>query len=367
MKFGISFTTTFLNQGNALVNVYKDGTVQVSTGGTEMGQGLNTKIRQLVADEFAISYQDVKLMVTSTEKNNNTPPTAASASTDLNGMAAVNACQKIRDNLCRFASKYFASEGTGLKPSTSNICFEDSAVYDQRNPANKLSFKELVELAFMNRVSMGERGFYQTPEINFNRETEKGEPFFYYTTGAAVSEILIDRFTGQLTLERSDLLVDIGESINPGIDRGQIIGGFIQGVGWVTNEELRYSDKGELLSFSPTTYKIPNIQDLPEIFNVDTISNPHHQINIRRSKAVGEPPLMLCLSVWMAVKHALSCVRSGVCPQLNLPATAEEILRRLTDLKHQTKEHAEELDPAEESEVALVSTPEQTSKDQQAA
>ena len=357
MKFGISFTTKFLNQGNALVNVYKDGTVQVSTGGTEMGQGLNTKIRQLVADEFAISYDDVRMMITSTEKNNNTPPTAASAGTDLNGFAAVNACQKIRSNLSAFASRYFASEELGLDHSVEHICFEESSVFDDRTPDKTLSFRELVQLAFMDRVSMGARGFYRTPEINFNRDIEKGEPFFYYTTGAAVSEVLIDRFTGYLKLERSDLLMDIGESINPGIDRGQIIGGFIQGVGWVTNEDLRYSDKGELLSYSPTTYKIPNIQDLPEIFNVDTISNPHHQINIRRSKAVGEPPLMLCLSVWIAVKHALSFVQNGVSPQLNLPATGEEILRRLTELTNDSKNYGTVDDSTKEPEVSMVSLP----------
>ena len=357
MKFGISFTTKFLNQGNALVNVYKDGTVQVSTGGTEMGQGLNTKIRQLVADEFAISYDDVRIMITSTEKNNNTPPTAASAGTDLNGFAAVNACQKIRSNLSAFASRYFASEELGLDHSVEHICFEESSVFDDRTPDKTLSFRELVQLAFMDRVSMGARGFYRTPEINFNRDIEKGEPFFYYTTGAAVSEVLIDRFTGYLKLERSDLLMDIGESINPGIDRGQIIGGFIQGVGWVTNEDLRYSDKGELLSYSPTTYKIPNIQDLPEIFNVDTISNPHHQINIRRSKAVAEPPLMLCLSVWIAVKHALSFVQNGVSPQLNLPATGEEILRRLTELTNDSKNYGTVDDSTKEPEVSMVSLP----------
>ena len=357
MKFGISFTTKFLNQGNALVNVYKDGTVQVSTGGTEMGQGLNTKIRQLVADEFAISYDDVRMMITSTEKNNNTPPTAASAGTDLNGFAAVNACQKIRSNLSAFASRYFASEELGLDHSVEHICFEESSVFDDRAPDKTLSFRELVQLAFMDRVSMGARGFYRTPEINFNRDIEKGEPFFYYTTGAAVSEVLIDRFTGYLKLERSDLLMDIGESINPGIDRGQIIGGFIQGVGWVTNEDLRYSDKGELLSYSPTTYKIPNIQDLPEIFNVDTISNPHHQINIRRSKAVAEPPLMLCLSVWIAVKHALSFVQNGVSPQLNLPATGEEILRRLTELTNDSKNYGTVDDSTKEPEVSMVSLP----------
>ena len=357
MKFGISFTTKFLNQGNALVNVYKDGTVQVSTGGTEMGQGLNTKIRQLVADEFAISYDDVRMMITSTEKNNNTPPTAASAGTDLNGFAAVNACQKIRSNLSAFASRYFASEELGLDHSVEHICFEESSVFDDRTPDKTLSFRELVQLAFMDRVSMGARGFYRTPEINFNRDIEKGEPFFYYTTGAAVSEVLIDRFTGYLKLERSDLLMDIGESINPGIDRGQIIGGFIQGVGWVTNEDLRYSDKGELLSYSPTTYKIPNIQDLPEIFNVDTISNPHHQINISRSKAVAEPPLMLCLSVWIAVKHALSFVQNGVSPQLNLPATGEEILRRLTELTNDSKNYGTVDDSTKEPEVSMVSLP----------
>ena len=357
MKFGISFTTKFLNQGNALVNVYKDGTVQVSTGGTEMGQGLNTKIRQLVADEFAISYDDVRMMITSTEKNNNTPPTAASAGTDLNGFAAVNACQKIRSNLSAFASRYFASEELGLDHSVEHICFEESSVFDDRTPDKTLSFRELVQLAFMDRVSMGARGFYRTPEINFNRDIEKGEPFFYYTTGAAVSEVLIDRFTGYLKLERSDLLMDIGESINPGIDRGQIIGGFIQGVGWVTNEDLRYSDKGELLSYSPTTYKIPNIQDLPEIFNVDTISNPHHQINIRRSKAVAEPPLMLCLSVWIAVKHALSFVQNGVSPQLNLPATGEEILRRITELTNDSKNYGTVDDSTKEPEVSMVSLP----------
>ena len=367
MKFGISFTTTFLNQGNALVNVYRDGTVQVSTGGTEMGQGLNTKIRQLVADEFGISYYDVKLMITSTEKNNNTPPTAASASTDLNGIAAVNACQKIRSKLCVVASNYFKNQEKGLKPSVKQICFEDNSVFDKRNPKNKLAFRKLVQLAFMERVSMGERGFYQTPEIQFNRDTEKGEPFFYYTMGASVSEVLIDRFTGQLSLERADLLMDIGESINPGIDRGQIIGGFIQGLGWVTNEELRYSDKGELLSFSPTTYKIPNIQDLPEIFNVETITNPYHQINIRRSKAVGEPPLMLCLSVWSAVKHALSSVQKDACPQLNLPATAEEILRRLTELKQQDKDNTAKHDAEKEAEVVVVQQNELPIKKKQAA
>ena len=363
MKFGISFTTKFLNQGNALVNVYKDGSVQVSTGGTEMGQGLNTKIRQLVADELAISYDDVRIMVTSTEKNNNTSPTAASAGTDLNGLAALDACQKIRKNLTEFASSYFANSEQGIEPSPEHICFEagiyggKSIVYDERLPENKITFRELVQKAYMERVSLGERGFYRTPEIDFNPAKQKGEPFYYYTTGAAVSEVLIDRFTGQLQLKRVDLLMDIGETINPGIDKGQIIGGFVQGMGWVTNEDLRYSDKGELLSYSPTTYKIPNIQDLPKIFNVDTIENPQHKINVRRSKAVGEPPLMLCLSIWIAVKHALSALRDDKIPQLNLPATAEEILRRITEQNDYSKKDAAGKISLDESEVTLVSLP----------
>ncbi len=359
MKFGISFTTKFLNQGNALVNVYKDGTVQVSTGGTEMGQGLNTKVRQLVAEELNISYDDVLIMETSTEKNSNTPPTAASAGTDLNGMAAIKAARKIKNNLIEFASCYFSSLKKGIEPSVESIKFEMkdkgiTEIYDLRFPEKRITFRDLVGFAFMDRINLGERAFYKTPKINFNRDTAKGEPFYYFTTGAAISEILIDRFTGVLKIERSDLMLDIGKSINPGIDRGQILGGFIQGVGWVTNEDLRYSDKGELLSYSPTTYKIPNIQDIPDVFNLETIENPYHKINVHKSKAVGEPPLMLCLSVWIAVKHALSFISKGTIPQLNLPATGEEILRRITELEKISKYGKKNNYSSNESEVSLV-------------
>jgi xanthine dehydrogenase large subunit len=333
VKFGISFTTKFLNQGNALVNIYKDGSVQVSTGGTEMGQGLNTKIRQLVADELGVSYEHIRVMTTSTEKNNNASPTAASAGTDLNGMAAVEACRKIRERLAPLAAGQLENPEVGITADASFIHFAHDQVWDERLPETRMPFPDLVKQAYMERISLGERGFYRTPGVDFNRETGSGYPFFYYTTGAAVAEVSIDRFTGNLALQRADLLMDIGESINPGIDRGQVIGGFIQGVGWVTNEELRYSSEGALLSHSPTTYKIPNIQDLPEMLQVDFIHNPNHQINVRRSKAIGEPPLMLCISVWMAVKHALSCVRPGVIPRLNLPATGEEILKRLSELE----------------------------------
>ncbi|HLJ97087.1 MAG TPA: molybdopterin cofactor-binding domain-containing protein, partial [Gemmataceae bacterium] len=331
VKFGISFTRRTLNQANALVNIYLDGTIQVSTGGTEMGQGLSTKIRQLVADQFSLPAEAVLIMPTSTEKNNNTSPTAASASTDLNGTAAVRACEALRQRLADVAAHYFASSAKGLVASPLHIGFADGKVFDSRCPAAVLAFRELVGLAYEQRVSLGERGFYATPGVDFNRETGQGNPFLYYTNGCAVAEVLIDRFTGEVRVTRVDVLLDIGQSINPGIDRGQVIGGFVQGMGWVTTEELRYAANGELLSHSPTTYKVPNVTDLPPIFNVAFLDNREHRWNVYSSKAVGEPPLMLGISVWMAIKHALSFVSAGQIPRLNLPATNEEVLRRLSE------------------------------------
>jgi xanthine dehydrogenase large subunit len=327
VKFGISFTTKFLNQANALVNVYTDGTVQVSTGGTEMGQGLNTKIRQLVADELGVPYPDVIVMPTSTEKNNNTSPTAASAGTDLNGAAAVNACRKIKARLAEYAARIFASAEDGIVESPEHIEFADGVVSDVRRTDNRIPFGKLCEQARRDRIDLGARGFYITPGVDLNRETGKGNPFLYFTQGAAVAEVTIDRFTGELTVSRADLLLDIGKSINPGVDMGQITGGFIQGMGWVTAEALIYNEKGELLSHSPTTYKIPAITDVPPVFRCEFFPNDDNIHNIRRSKAVGEPPLLLGVAVWAAVKHALSFLPRDVDPQLALPATGEEILR----------------------------------------
>jgi len=340
IKFGISFTTKFLNQGNALVNIYTDGTVQVSTGATEMGQGVNVKIRQLVADEFAIDPSRVVMMPTSTEKNNNTSPTAASASTDINGAAAVRACQEIKGRLAEFAAQRLADTEAGLQGSPRHINFVDGHVIDSRRPQVKVPFAQLCDEARRHRVDIGSRGFFATPGVDFNRETGRGTPFFYYTQGAALAEVLIDRFTGQLSIPRVDLLIDIGESINPGVDRGQIIGGFVQGMGWVTTEALVYGERGELLSHSPTTYKIPAITDLPTEFNVATFDNSDNVQNIRSSKAVGEPPLMMGISVWAAVKNALSYVQPGRDISLSVPATGEEILRCLTDLS-QVREQSE--------------------------
>src|SRR5215212_5257362 len=329
VKFGISFNTKFLNQGNALVNVYLDGSVQVSTGATEMGQGVNTKIKQIVADELGIDAESVIVMPTSTEKNNNTSATAASSAADLNGGAAADACQRIRERMAVVAADYFARV-SHIPVTPDSVVFENghARVAEQRVP-----WPALVKMCYVERVSMGERGFYATKGLDWDADTGCGTPFLYFTKGCSVSEVEIDRFTGAMRVLRSDLLMDIGRPINPGIDRGQITGAFVQGLGWLTNEEMRYAPGGELLTHSPTTYKIPNIQDLPEVFNVDWIDNDTNQLNIRASKAVGEPPLLLAISVWIAVKNALTYLAGGEIPTLHAPATGEEILLRMTELR----------------------------------
>lgn len=335
VKFGISFNTKFLNQASALVNIYTDGTIQVSTGATEMGQGVNTNIQQIVASEFDLDPSQVIVMPTSTEKNNNSSATAASSATDLNGSAAANACKKIRERLSDFAAAHLSKMVEDIEASPTSIVFENGYVYDRRRPATKVAWSTLIHMAYRQRVNLGERGFYATPGLDFSWETgpdktAAGHPFLYFTMGAAVAEVLIDRFTGDVTVPRVDMLMDIGKPINPGIARGQLTGAFIQGMGWVTTEDLKYKENGELLSHSPTTYKIPNIQDTPPIFNVDNI-DVENPVNIKGSKAVGEPPLCLGLAVWAAVKNALTYVApDGAIPQLILPATNEEVLRHLS-------------------------------------
>lgn len=298
-KFGISFTATFLNQGNALVNIHRDGTVQVSTGATEMGQGVNTKIRQVVAHAFAIPIEDVFVMTTSTEKNANTSPTAASSGSDINGAAALLACEKILERLNPLREK-------------------------------NQSWKELVVKAYLERISLCDYAHFKTEGIGFDKKTSQGTAFKYYTSGVALSEVLIDTYTGDLKVLRSDLLMDLGRPMNPGIDMGQVTGGFIQGVGWVTTENLYYNSHGALISHSPTTYKIPNIQDIPRIMNVKLLENDLNSENLHRSKAVGEPPLLLGASVIMAVQNALSYRSHGKLPQIKSPATPEMILMELS-------------------------------------
>jgi xanthine dehydrogenase large subunit len=327
VKFGISFTRRTLNQANALINIYLDGSVQVSTGATEMGQGVNTRVRQIVAEELGIDYGQVLMMPTSTEKNNNTSPTAASAGTDLNGAAAVDGCERLRARLARVAADMLAESKDGFAGEPQTIRFDGGEVFDARAPKRKLSFVQVVQRAHELRVSLGERGFYATPGVDFNRETGRGTPFLYFTNGVACSEVLIDRLTGELKVTRADLLMDAGKPINPGIDRGQIVGGFIQGMGWVTTEELMYGPKGNLWSCSPTTYKIPNVTDVPETFNVRFLDNPHNDVSLYRSKALGEPPLLLGISVWLAVKNALTYAGAK---GLFIPATGERIVLALT-------------------------------------
>jgi xanthine dehydrogenase large subunit len=329
IKFGISFTKKMLNQANALVNIYTDGTVLVSSGGTEMGQGLNTRLRQIVADELGVGFEDVIIAATSTDKNNNTSPTAASTGIDLNGAAAQDACRILRKRLADFAVTLLTDAQTGLAPSAATLHFEDGFVSDSRYPERQMTFRELVQRAYEARINLGERGFYATPGIEYDSNTGRGTPFAYFTNGVAASEVEIDRFTGELTVRRADILIDAGQSINPGIDRGQLSGGFVQGLGWVTTEELKYSPRGALLSHSPTTYKIPNIGDLPEVFNLAFIENPHNTVNLLRSKALGEPPLLLAISVWTAAKQAVASVNPTAARTLSLPATGETLLMAL--------------------------------------
>jgi xanthine dehydrogenase large subunit len=337
-KFGISFTARFLNQGNALVNIHRDGTVQVSTGATEMGQGVNVKIQHVVSRAFGIPLDDIHVTTTSTEKNANTSPTAASSGSDINGAAAQVACDKILKRLKQVALFHFSEKKLSLAEEIEvtdfsneehlDIQFKDSQVLFKNK---SLSWKELIQKTYLNRISISDYGHFKTTGLAFDRVKGFGNAFKYFTTGFAVSEVLIDSYTGDTKILRSDLLMDIGKSMDQGIDLGQITGGFIQGVGWMMSEKLYYNEKGSLISHSPTTYKIPNIQDIPRDFRFDILENNlNAKNNILASKAVGEPPLLLGASVFMAIKNALSYFSKNKQVQLSVPATPETILMELT-------------------------------------
>ncbi len=346
-KFGIAFTSRFLNQANALVNLHLDATVQVSTGATEMGQGVNTKIQQIVAHEFGIESTRVQIMPTSTEKNHNTSPTAASSGADINGAAARNAALQIKCRLIALARKKFSGElctplaeyelssiELGQLPVEvdPDFVFEGGDVL-QKSTGHKITLKELITIAYQNRISLGAYAFYKTPDLGFDKTKVEGRAFNYFTQGMAVSEVSIDEYTGEMKILRSDILMDLGRPLNPGIDRGQVVGGFVQGAGWVTTENLFYDQERNLISHSPTTYKIPNIQDTPRDLRVDFIENLENDRNVHGSKAVGEPPLLLGTSVWTAVKHALRYRSKGPTVNISSPATGEVILNELTRLK----------------------------------
>ena len=335
VKFGVSFTTTFLNQAGALVNVYMDGTVLVNHGGTEMGQGLNTKIQQIAATELGVSPNRVKVNATNTSKVPNTSATAASSGSDLNGMAVKNAIDIIKSRIADEFAKIFSEKNSNHPSFPSSILFKDNTIFDSDHPERKISFANAMKEMNLHQVSLSATGFYKTPTIGWDKTKGQGKPFFYYSFGMAVSEVMIDVLTGQYTLLRTDILQDVGDSINPGIDMGQVEGGFIQGVGWCTTEEIKWDAKGNLMTHSPDTYKIPTVQDIPKDFRVKLMEGvPNPVGTIRRSKAIGEPPFMLALSVWLAIKDAISAVgNSEIEPEFSLPATNETILLSIEKLK----------------------------------
>lgn len=339
-KFGIAFTARFLNQGSALVNLQLDGTVQASTGATEMGQGVNTKIQQIICHAFGIEPESVIVMSTSTEKNHNTSPTAASSGSDINGAAALDACNKIKGRLTELAKLVFSGAKSDAileleikKGSLDTDIIFNKGVVKQVSSGKELPLTELINTAYFNRISLGGYSHYKTPGLGFCKERIEGKAFNYFTQGVAVSEVEICEYTGELKVLRSDIYMDLGRPLNPGIDRGQVTGAFVQGMGWVTTENLVYAADGELKTYSPTTYKIPNIQDTPRVFNIDFISNDDNECNVHRSKAVGEPPFLLGTSVWTAAKAALAYRANSQIVKIKSPATGEEILKELVRLK----------------------------------
>jgi xanthine dehydrogenase large subunit len=318
VKFGISFTATFFNQAGALVHVYTDGSVQVNHGGTEMGQGLNTKVAQIVADELGVPFERVRSTAADTSKVPNASATAASSGTDLNGRAAQYAARNVRDNLASFVS---GLDGCGAGA----VVFRGGQVI---SPGTTRTFDEVVKAAYANRIQLWSDGFYRTPKIHYDKATLTGRPFYYFAYGAACSEVAIDTLTGENRVLKVDILHDVGTSINPAIDIGQIEGGFIQGVGWLTTEQLVWTVKGDLATHAPSTYKIPATGDVPQHFNIELWPEPNREDNVGGSKAVGEPPLMLAISVWEALREAIAAAKGDGRPvRLEAPATPENVLK----------------------------------------
>lgn len=323
VKFGISFTATLFNQAGALVHVYTDGSVQVNHGGTEMGQGLNTKVAQIVADELGVPLHQVQVTASDTSKVPNASATAASSGTDLNGRAAQYAARTVRQNLAAFVA---GLDGCGAGAVT----FSGGRVH---TPKGARDFNTVVKEAYANRIQLWSDGFYRTPKIHYDKTTLTGRPFYYFAYGMACTEVAIDTLTGEARVLAVDVLYDAGKSINPAIDIGQVEGGFVQGMGWLTTEQLVWNDKGVLTTHAPSTYKIPATGDIPAHFKVTLYEEPNFEDNVGGSKAVGEPPFMLAISVYEALRHAIGCARDkqgkhGVV-QLRAPATAEHILQAL--------------------------------------
>ena len=326
VKFGVSFNTPKLNQAGALVHVYTDGSVHLNHGGTEMGQGLFTKVAQVVASTFQIDLDNIKISATRTDKVPNTSATAASAGSDLNGMAALNATEIIKDRMAGVAADHFGVDRDRIE-------FRANRVYAGNE---SVSFSELAQMTYDERVSLSAAGYYSTPGLHWDAAKLVGNPFYYYTYGAAVAEVVIDTLTGESRVLRADMLQDVGSSLNPAIDLGQIEGAFVQGQGWLTSEELVWDGKGRLMTHGPSTYKIPGSRDVPPVFKVHILEDaPNRVPTVFRSKAIGEPPLMLAISVWLAIRDAVSRIadhRHFV--KLDAPATPEAILNAVLDVQH---------------------------------
>ena len=330
VKFGISFTTIHLNQAGALVHIYTDGSIHLNHGGIEMGQGTHTKIAQLVAHSFGLPYEKVQISSTNTSKVPNTSASAASSTTDLNGAAALNAVLKIKKNLEKFIkSKY--------------------KIFDKKDPIYKdghilfgnrsFKFDKIVNEAYFNRISLSSSGFYSTPKIKFDKKKFTGRPFYYFCYGAAVSEVTIDTLTGENKVDRVDIIHDAGNAINPALELGQIEGGFVQGQGWLTMEEVVWDKSGKLRTYSPSTYKIPAVTDAPDEFNVEIFKRGFNVENVvNKQKTTGEPPLMLAMSVFFAIKDAIASISNYTkIPELDAPATPEKILMSINKLKRKIK------------------------------
>jgi len=325
IKFGISFNMPSLNQAGALVHVYTDGSVHLNHGGTEMGQGLFVKVAQVVAEAFQIDLDRITVSATSTGKVPNTSATAASSGSDLNGMAALQAANTIKERLTEFAAGHF-------NVPRETVRFADNKVH-VGNQA--IDFGEMARLAWFHRVSLSSTGFYRTPKIRWDQETMTGHPFFYFSYGAAIAEVAIDTLTGEMRVLAADIVQDCGRSLNPAIDLGQIEGAFVQGMGWLTSEELWWDQAGRLRTVGPSTYKIPGSRDVPPEFRVHILENaPNREETIFRSKAVGEPPLMLAISVWLAIRDAIASLADHrLMPRLDAPATPERILMAVDEIK----------------------------------
>lgn len=325
VKFGISFTTTFLNQAGALIHIYNDGSIHLNHGGTEMGQGLYIKVAQVVAEELQVDIERIKITATTTAKVPNTSATAASSGADLNGMAALAAARTLKSRLIEFAAGHY-------DVGASEITFEANNVHIG---GQVVSFDDLIKQAYLSRIQLSATGFYKTPKIQYDREAAQGRPFFYFAYGASVSEVAVDTLTGEYKVLAVDILHDVGQSLNPAIDRGQVEGGFIQGMGWLTTEELVWDNRGRLMTHAPSTYKIPACSDRPEHFNVSLWRKGRNvEETIHRSKAVGEPPLMHGISVLHAISDAVASVADyKATPDLDAPATPERVLAAIEKLE----------------------------------